>query len=312
MRKSLIGMKKILVVYYSQTGQWKDAMETTFRNHLNDPEIEFTYAQIQPAKSYPYPWSYFNFWNAFPETVLGVPCELKPIEFDETKTYDLILLGYQPWFLSICIPVNSFLLSPQAEKILKGKPVITILNCRNMWLNGQEKVKTHLKRIGADLVGNLTFVDKAPNLVSLVTVFAHAFGVKGRFLGIFPKYGVKKDEIESYAPRLGDTIIDHLRSGSYEGMQEELVNNGGVTVKPNLLLLEGRGKILFPIYARFVSRGKSKLARAIRLRIFGIGLPILILIASPIITLISRLSPLLFKKKLESSIAYYKQTSLKA
>lgn len=305
-------MKKILVIYFSQTGQWSDAMEATFRNHLEDNEIEFTYARVEPAQPYPYPWSYIQFFNAFPETVMGVPCELKPLNIDESVNYDLVILGYQPWFLSICIPISSFLQTSQAERILKGKKVITLLNCRNMWLNGQEKMKGHLKRLGAELVGNLTFVDRSPNLVSLVTVFAHAFGEKDRFLGIFPKYGVKKDEIEPFAPQLGDSIIDHLKRGEFNTLQDELIRNGGVVVKPNLLLLEGRGKILFPIYARFVMNGKSKLARGIRVRIFGICLPILIFLVSPVITLISRLSPLLFKRKLQTAVDYYKQISLKA
>jgi hypothetical protein len=118
-----------------------------------------------------------EFFDIFPETVQGVPCELEPFSFNPDEHYDLVVIGYQPWFLSICVPINSFLQTKEAEQVLKNKNVVTIIACRNMWLGGQEKMKAHLKRLQSNLVGNITFVDKSANLVSLVTVLA--FVLKG-------------------------------------------------------------------------------------------------------------------------------------
>ncbi len=306
-------MKKVLVIYYTQTGQLKSAVEATLAP-LKSKGANITYLLIKPKKSYPYPWSYTEFFDIFPETVHGIPTELEPFSINENEHFDLVVVAYQPWFLSICVPINSFLQTEEAKKLLKDKPVVTILACRNMWLNGQEKMKLRLKNLEAQLVGNITFVDKAANLVSLVTVLAFVLaGKKENFLGIFPKYGVSDEDLQTIAPKCGDILFKHLETGNYDTQQAELVEQGAVVVKPNLLLMEARGRDLFPIYANYISKkGTAGSAdRRTRVRIFGIVLPTLILILSPIITIISRLSPLLFPSKIKKEVEYYSKNTLR-
>lgn len=307
-------MKKVLVVYYTQTGQLNQAVRATLSPLENQSDVIIHYEQLKPVTPYPYPWSYTQFFDVFPETVRGVACELQPFSIDPKENYDLIILAYQPWFLSICIPVNSFLQSKEAQELLKGKSVITILACRNMWLNGQEKMKSQLKKLHAHLVGNIAYVDSSANLISLITVLAFVLGgVKDRFLKIFPKYGVSAAYLQKHGPEFGTLILQHLENADYTGLQKELVSKGAVKVKPNLMLLEGRGKVLFPLYANYISKkgtaGNSE--RKTRVRIFGIVLPIAILILSPVITIISRLAPLFFPSKIKRETDYYSQNSLR-
>jgi hypothetical protein len=305
--------KSVLVVYFTQTGQLSSAVKATLKPLENDPEVEIHYEQIKPVHAFPYPWTYMQFFDVFPETVHGVACELEPFTFDPEKNFDLVVIAYQPWFLSICIPINSFLQSNTAKKVLENKPVITVIACRNMWLNGQEKMKKHLKNLKANLVGNITFVDRSPNLVSLVTVFAFVLGgVKDKFLGIFPKYGVKEEDLAK-APVFGSHILKSLKSNSYNDLQESLIKECAVTIKPNLMLLEGRGKVLFPLYANYISKKGTAGSkdRRLRVRIFGIVLPTAILILSPVITIFSRLAPLVASKKIKKEISYYSGNSLR-
>jgi hypothetical protein len=307
-------MKKVLVVYYTQTGQLNHALRATLAPLENQPGITLHYEQIKPVTPYPYPWSYTAFFDIFPETVQGVPCELEPLSVNADEHYDLIVIAYQPWFLSICVPINSFLQTPQAKKLLAGKPVVTILACRNMWLGAQEKMKMQLKKLQANLVGNIAYVDASANLISLVTVLAYVLGgVKGRYLKIFPKYGVSEQYLRANGPTFGAAIKQHLLTNAYITLQKELVDLGAVHVKSNLMLLEGRGRVLFPLYANYISKkGTAGSAdRRARVRIFGIVLPTAILILSPIITVISRLAPLLFPSKIKKETAYYSQNSLR-
>lgn len=306
-------MKKVLVIYYTQTGQLQSAVKSTLAP-LEQNGVSIDYLHIKPKKAYPYPWSYMEFFDIFPETVHGIPTELEPFSINQEADYDLVIIAYQPWFLSICVPINSFLQTEEAKKLLKGKTVVTILACRNMWLNGQEKMKLHLKNLQANLVGNITFVDKAANLVSLVTVLAFVLaGKKEKFLGIFPKYGVSDKDLQELAPKLGTILLKHLKTNDYTEQQQELVDAGGVIVKPNLLLMEGRGRDLFPLYANYISKkGTAGSAdRRTRVRIFGIVLPTAILILSPFITIISRLAPVLFPQKIKKQVDYYSQNSLR-
>lgn len=306
-------MKRILVVYYTQTGQLHKALTSTLAP-LEKNGVKIDYLLIEPEKAYPYPWSYMEFFDIFPETVHGIPVPLKPFKIDESADYDLVVLAYQPWFLSICVPINTFMQTEEAKKLLKGKNVVTLLACRNMWLNGQEKMKLHLKNLEANLVGNITYVDKAANLVSLVTVLAFVLGgKKENFMGIFPKYGVSDKDLAELAPKLGEIMLSHLKTGDYATQQSELIAAGGIIVKPNLLLMEGRGRDLFPLYANYISKkgtsGSSD--RRGRVRTFGIVLPTAILILSPIITIISRLAPVLFPKKIKKEVDYYSQNTLR-
>ncbi|HMT28466.1 MAG TPA: dialkylresorcinol condensing enzyme DarA [Bacteroidia bacterium] len=307
-------MKNVLVIYFTQTGQLQRAAKATLKNLESDPEVTLHYKEIKPKTTFPYPWTYIQFFDAFPETVHSIPCEIEPLEVDAMIDYDLIIIAYQPWFLSVSRPVDSFLQTEQAKTILKNKPVVTILACRNMWLNAQEKMKRHLINAGAHLVGNITFVDRNSNLVSLVTVLAFELGgIQDKYLGVFPKYGVSDEELNTKAWKFGDIISTHLKKADYSGLQKKLIDQGAINIKSNLMIMEGRGKVLFPIYANFIlKKGKANSKeRRTRVRIFGIVLPLLILILSPLITIVSRLAPLIFPAKTRKEIDYYSGTQLK-
>ena len=305
-------MKKILVIYYTQTGQAKLAIDAVLKPFKNNPDYFIYYELIKPKAQLPFPWKYSEFFDVFPENVNGIPFELEPLSVDASTDFDLVIIGYQPWFLSICRPINSFLLSAGAKKILTNKPVITIINCRNMWLGAQEKMKQRLLDLNAKLVGNITFVDKSANLTSLVTVLAFELkGIKENYMGIFPRYGVSDKDLEA-APELGKLIETSLKQNNFDKLQELIVAKNFVLVKPNLLIMEGRGRALFPLYANYISKkgtaGSDK--RQTRVRIFGIVLPTAILILSPIITVFSRLIPMIAAGKIKKQVAYYQQNQL--
>ena len=306
-------MKKVLVIYFTQTGQAKQSLDAVLKPFEEDTNYQLDHLLIKPKQAFPYPWSYTQFFDAFPETVNGIACELEPIAIDPKTDYDLVVIAYQPWFLRICIPINSFLQTPEAKQLLENKPVVTIINCRNMWLGAQEKMKKQLLNLKANLVGNITFVDRSANLVSLVTVLAYVLkGTKENFMGIFPKYGVTEKDL-AIAPVFGHIIFPNLENGSWQNIQPELNQQGALDIRGNLLLMEGRGRALFPLYANYISKKGTQGSeqRKTRVRIFGIVLPTAILILSPIITILSRLAPVLARKKFSKEIAYYAQNSLR-
>lgn len=306
-------MKKILVIYFSQTGQAKRAIDAVLKPFNNPDLFQIDYELIQPKVPFQYPWKYSVFMDAFPENVFGIPCELEPLKVDPNTNYDLIFIAYQPWFLSICRPINSFLQSEEAKKLLFNKPVITIINCRNMWLGAQEKMKVHLHKHQSKLVGNMIFPDRSGNITSLITVLAFELkGVKEKFMGIFPKYGVTDVDL-SNGTKMGEKILSAVQSNNYSGLQSEIVKAGLTDIKPNLMIMEGRGRALFPHYAKFIlKKGPSgSKERQTRVKIFGIVLPTVIFLASPLITIIARVAPLLAAAKMRKQIAYYQQNELK-
>ncbi|MGB3150834.1 MAG: dialkylresorcinol condensing enzyme DarA, partial [Maribacter sp.] len=162
-------MKEVLIVYYSQTGQLLSILENIAREIEGD-SVHISYYEIVPKPAYDFPWEQEKFYDSFPESFLQIPSKFNaPNETVLSKKYDLVLLGYQVWFLTPSVPINSFLKSDYAGTILKGTRVVTVLACRNMWIQAQEKMKRSLKGIGANLVGHIALVDKHINHISVIT-----------------------------------------------------------------------------------------------------------------------------------------------
>lgn len=275
-------MKKILVIYYSQTGQTETAVKSILSTMTKTIKIDFQ--RIMPEKDYPFPWEVDSFLEVMPESVLEKPISVKPLLGIEEK-YDLIILGYQPWFLSISLPMLSFLQSEQAKNLLKGQPVLTIITCRNMWVNAQGCMKEHLDVFDATLVGNIVLDDKHSNAVSFITVVRWLIcgNKKGNFL--LPAAGVSDKSINE-ACRFGPVIEEYLESCNLQLLDNALQDLGSIPNRPELALYEKNAYKRFRVFAKFLSREEKGLPRQKKLRIFMYALFLVSIITFPIVALI--------------------------
>jgi hypothetical protein len=231
------------------------------------------------AKDYPFPWTGKSFFAVMPDCVLGVPTELKPFQLKEDR-YDLVILGYQAWFLSPGIPANSILNHPSVKAVLKDAPVITITGARNMWISAMERIKKILKHSEAKLVGSIALFDKHHNLISFITIFYWMFkGKKGRLLNIFPKPGVADADIANTVV-YGNTVQKYLSAGAWEGLQEELIAQKAIEVKYNLMFIESKASKIFAIWANIIAKKKKKTAWLVAFKYY---LLIALFIAAPVI-----------------------------
>ena len=168
--------KKVLVIYYSQSGQLEEILDH-FTQPLMDAGATIEKVRVYPRDAYPFPWTGKSFFSVMPDCVMQVPGEMQPFKFRETA-YDLIVLGYQAWFLSPSIPANTILFDHGFRAIARHTPVITITGARNMWISAMEKIKPVLKKMDAPLVGNIALVDRHHNFISFVTIFYWMFKAK--------------------------------------------------------------------------------------------------------------------------------------
>ena len=169
-------MKNVLVIYYTQSGQLLEISKNVTKALENSDNVKLTFYEIKLKNEFPFPWNRENFYDAFPETFLQIPAELTDLDNPVLKEqYDLIILSYQVWYLSPSIPTNSFLKSDIAGTLLKNTPIITVIGCRNMWIQAQEKIKRLLVANKAKLVGNIALVDRHINHVSVITIVQWMF-----------------------------------------------------------------------------------------------------------------------------------------
>lgn len=248
--------KKVLAIYYSQSGQLGEIIDC-FAAPLIEAGVSVEKVRIEPAIDYAFPWTGKRFFAVMPDSVLSIPVALRPFSLKE-PAYDLIILGYQAWFLSPSIPSNSLLQHPDFKALLKNTPVITVTGARNMWLNAFERVKTSLDKAGANLVGNIALVDKHPNPVSFVTIFHWMLhGKKDRYLNIFPVPGVAEADI-LHTRTFGKIALPYLNSNEWTGLQAELVAQKAMEIKYMLMFIESKARIIFSAWARFIAKRKNR------------------------------------------------------
>ncbi len=276
--------KKVLAIYYSQSGQLRDISDC-FCAPLIDAGISVEKVEVKMKNDYPFPWATKSFFSVMPDCVLGVPAELVPFTLKESS-YDLIILGYQAWFLSPSIPFNSLIHHPTFRQVLKNTPVITITGARNMWVNAFQKVKKLVKETNAKLVGNVVLVDKHLNLVSIFTIFHWMLsGKKDRLLHIFPKPGVAEEDIAN-TKIFGTIVLPYLQKNEWDGMQANLMSKKAVDSKFHLMFIESKAGIMFKLWANLIAKKKKK---TVWLALFKYYLLIALFIAAPIVFVIDRL-----------------------
>lgn len=306
----MIERPKILVIYFTQTGQLKRIIDSVV-TPLQD-KATFVYEEIQPVQPFAFPWKKQTFYDTMPETVLGKPRAIAPLKVNPDEQFDLVILAYQPWFLSPSQPTAAFLQSEVAGRLLKGKPVVTLVGCRNMWLNAQERVKEYLQKAGAHLVGNIVLADTSPNLVALITVLRWQFKGKKEATRYLPPAGVQEQDIVA-ASRFAQPLEQVLQTRQWDALQPQLLEQGAVELKPNLVLLEQRGIKAFRFWSKFISArgGPGAPERQGRVSMYRGLLLVGIFVLSPIAKISSVLTLTFKKSELEQEVKYFKGIHLR-
>jgi len=299
--------KKVLVVYYTQTGQLREIVHSITRPLSADDNVTLVFEELKPKPPFPFPWTSDEFFQAMPESVKGIPCELEPLSFTGDENFDLILLAWQPWYLSPSIPIQAFLQNSTAKKLLKGRPVITIIGSRNMWVMAQDRVKKYISEANGRLVGNIMLYDKAPNLLSVVSVIRWMFqGKKERYMKIIPPAGVSQEDIDG-ASRFGGLIKESLLQDDLDNLRTDLVAAGAVDVQTDLVMIEKRGIVFFRIWADFILKKGSygSKSRLTRVRLFKYYLLTVIYLVSPFATLLYRILKPFRRSTIKKQISLY-------
>jgi hypothetical protein len=299
--------KKILIIYFSQSGQLRNIL-TSVVLPLRTAGHEITIKEIVPQPSFPFPWTSDEFFDAFPESYAGIPCAIEAMDLSAYEKSDLVILGYSPWYLSPSIPTHAFLQSDEGRLLLKNKKVITVISCRNMWLQAQEKIKRYLLDTGSELVGNIALRDRTPNLISVITIIRWLLKGKQEKSRFFPRAGVSDEDIKN-AVVFGELIRDAVEKDKFDSLQEKLSAKGATVISPNYLLFERNGSRIFKIWANLILKkgGKGDPKRIRRVRFFKWYLIAVLFLITPLANVIYAFIKLFKKKKIRQEIQYFSQ-----
>lgn len=300
--------KRILVVYFSQTGQLESVVKSFISPFIDDDKIHVDVCPIEPKRSFPFPWSFYQFFDVFPETVKLDGCEIEPIRAE--GEYDLVILAYTSWFLSPSMPITGFLKSVQAQQLLKDKPVITLIACRDMWLMAQEKMKVLLKNIGADLIDNVVLTDRGKSIYTFITTPRWMLTGKKNAFWFFPSAGILKSEIYDSC-RFGSRLLESLHKDEEKEHKPLLKNLKAVTVSDKFIASEKIATRSFAIWGSLIQKlGKPRsITRKILITIYIGFLLTMIITVVPINILLRKLFKKWRKRALKEAIVYFEQPS---
>ncbi len=292
-------MKQVLVVNYSQTGQLSDiAAQVT--GPLREAGHRVHVETLVPATPYPFPWPIVDFVDAMPECVQGDAPPLQPLSLAADADFDLVILCYQVWFLSPALPITAFLHSDEGKRLIRGKPVVTLVACRNMWLSAQEAMRRMITEAGGQLCDHLAFTDRGHPLATFITTPRWVLtGQRDRFFGL-PPAGVAPEEIRG-ASRFGRALADALDRNTEKSGQPMLAGLRAVTVNPRLAISERAGRRAFGVWSRLIracGRRGSWRRRPILL-VFSVYLIVMVLTVVPTSLLLQWLLSPLLKSRLE-------------
>jgi len=276
-------MQHVLVINYTQSGQLNDILNqfnTPFENSIN---FEVEHIEISPKDPFPFPWTGEAFWGAMPGCVLEEGLALNEFNF-KRKKYDLIVFGYQVWFLSVSLPSMAILQHPKFKEVVKNTPIVTVIGARNMWLSAHESVKQHITNSGGNFVANIPFIDRHNNLASVVTIFYWMLtGKKERMWGIFPIPGVHPEDIEK-ANQPGELTLKALENKTLNTLQKDIHNLGHIHLATSVMFMELRAKMVFKAWAKLVrKKGVTPKKERFWLNVFKYYLLIAIFVLSPIV-----------------------------
>lgn len=304
-------MKKVLVIHYSQSGQLNDIVRHFTQALVDNPNISVTFEAVAPVEPYPFPWPFVQFFDTFPESVYLDPPAIQPSTLRGDEDFDLVILAYQVWFLSPSLPITGFLQSPLAGRLLAGKPVVTLIGCRNMWLMAQEQVKEILSSLGAKLVGNVALVDAAGGALSFfATPMWVLTGNKGpRLGGLIPKAGVDPDEIvatERFGQRISTCLMDE------QPLDETLLRGlGAVKVNERFIASEKTARRGFGIWGKWlrsIGPGGDRKRKPVLL-LYATFLILFICTFIPLSVLVKALLAPFTRKRIKAQKSYFEQPS---
>jgi hypothetical protein len=255
-------MPRILVVYYSQSGDVRRVAET-FVEPLRLSGWEVIWSPIVPRAVYPHPWrNVHRLFDEMPECVLGLPPEISPLGFSPSGHFDLVVLAYPVWFLSPAPPIQAFFRT-EHSRVLHGRKTMTLTVSRNMWQQASLKMKRLLAEAGAVHVDNVAVTYQGPAWATFITTPRMLLtGKRDSLWGKLPPPGIAEQDFVRLRS-LGESVARQLDALACEDGQPLLRGLGAVTVNGRYVIAEWVAARVFVFWAHVI-RTLGRIARPLR------------------------------------------------
>jgi len=211
---------KVLLVYYTfsrQTGRVAEVMADRFTEHgceVTSAALEFT----DPK--------YSKIFSKWPMSLPALKLVTLLVPQRRRKTgeigippkaregdYDLVVIGSPTWWLTVNMPVRSYLKSPAAANVLEGKPFAAYSTSRRYWKGNMTEIRQLGEEAGGTWHGEIHFLalgNQVNSMLSWLAFMRHG-EPKERFLGVWmppPNLGPGfEEQARSFVDGLADGVL---------------------------------------------------------------------------------------------------------
>lgn len=182
---------RVLIVYYSYTKQTRlvaEAMAEVFTDRgceVRQAAIELTDGRYADRfERFPLPFR--KLIGMLPAQARHAVGEIRVPDEVTEGDYDLICIGSPTWWLTACLPIRSFLASPDAGPVLSGKRFTVFVVCRRYWRGSTRTVRKLGTRHGGAYVDGIHFRFAGGQVRSLVALVSYlrTGRMRARLLGV--------------------------------------------------------------------------------------------------------------------------------
>jgi hypothetical protein len=196
--------KNVLVIYYSNSGDVKAVLESLIEP-IQAAGFQVTWQVLSPVPPYPFPWPPREFFQVFPDVLGRDPPPLAPLEFDPEIDFDLVIIGWQVWFLRPSAPIQAFFRSPHA-RVLRNRRVVTVSCSRQMWRGAHQRLAKAIGDCGGHPTDNIAVTHQGGFSTFITTPHRLTTGKK-EGLAFLPASGLDPASVAKYS-EMGRRIRD--------------------------------------------------------------------------------------------------------
>ncbi len=209
---------KVLLVYYTysqQTGIVAQTMAGRFTEHgceVTMAALKFTDPKYSMFSKWPMSWPALRIYSIMPAQrmrktgAIGIPPEA------QEGDYDLIVIGSPTWWLTVNMPIRSYLKSQAAKNVLAGKPFAAYSVSRRYWKGNMTEVRQMGEEAGGTWCGETHFLSLGNQVTSMLSwgMFMKRGEPRERFLGVkLPPPNLKPD-FDKQARAFVDGLVDRV------------------------------------------------------------------------------------------------------
>jgi flavodoxin len=183
----------VLFIYYSYTRQTLRVAEV-MAGVLRDRGAEVVLAGIEFTdpryadrfKTFPMLHPYLDVFRMIPPVLRRVTGTIRIPDVLTTEEYDLVCIGSPTWWLSMSVPIRSFLRSETAIRMLKGKRFAVVVLCRRYWRHNLNTVRNIGMKCGGIFVGGIHFAYEGGQVRSMLSLISYLGSgeYRQRYLGV--------------------------------------------------------------------------------------------------------------------------------